>query len=161
MISCLSEEGILLLIKEQIRRNINKIEKSKALNAPHKKITNMIVGVCHFRKNSAKERKIKVHQHEIDITDPEYCSNRTAVLESLSQAVECDVCGRIITWEDILDDNKWEDQPSTSSSVGECEGDHIFVLCESEKHQEFKSKGQVGRNQNKWKGSKESKKKHR
>ena len=59
MISCLSEEGIQLLIKKQIRRNINKIEKSKALNTPHKKITNMIVGVCHFRKNSAKRKKNK------------------------------------------------------------------------------------------------------
>ena len=114
-----------------------------------------------FRKISAKERKIKVHQHEIDITDPEYCSNRTTVLESLSHAVECDVCGRVITWDDISENNKWNDQPSSSSSVGECERDHVFVLCESEKQQEFKSNGQVKGNQNKWKGNKESKRKHK
>ena len=121
----------------------------------------MIVGVCHFRNNSAKEGKVKVHKRHIDITDPEYISNRQAVLESLSQEVECDACGRIVTWEDIIDDNKYEDQPSTSSSVGGCKGDHIFVLCESERHQEFKPKDQEGRNKNKWKSSKESRKKHR
>ena len=57
MISCLSEEGILLLIKEQIRRNINKVKKSKALSTPHEKLTNMIVGVCPLGKFQQKKEK--------------------------------------------------------------------------------------------------------